>query len=365
MSVPSAEDVQLLVRLLRRDHEQVTRRAAGRERPIASLAEWAGAHGVSVVLRRALQDPPLRQRGSNAILDALEPRCRREASRSRVLLAALEDLAERFERAGRRFLLLKGPYLADRFYGAVDAREYVDLDILVPQAEREDAIRLLGEAGYRRRSRTLGGTRITAFFVHGLDFVAGDANLDLHWRLSRHPSLRLDDAGLWRRAQSYAIGGRRYGILADEDEIIFAALSLLRDLERGGPKIKNVVDLVQITAALDAELDWVELLEAGRRTGTRGPLVNILALCLEVADAADLAPRLAAALARHAERRVPTRPGPWPMVFAPTALGLGNKMWSARVYDTNPAAWLLWWGASLPFRIAVHHRGRVRTSPSK
>jgi len=354
VAAATAEDIRLLVRLVRRDDAGIERCLRTRSAPLDQLCENAAIHGLSVVLLRALAGSPLRAKLSRVQLQMLEERRARQEERSTALLEALATLAQRFSSDGQEFLLLKGPYLATRFYGDVRGREFVDLDLLVPRADRPRTFRLLAAAGYSRRSRVLLGATLSSFFVHGFDFVAGDAKIDLHWCLSRHPSLRLDEGGIWAQRRSYQVDGRPYAVLSDEHEVVFAALSLLRDLERGRPKIKNVIDLVQILAVTDAALDWSAAFARAHREGTFGPLVNVLGLCLDVADAHDLAPHLSNTLAAHAARRGPVRPTESPLRFRPTWLGLGNKLWSARAHDTTLAGWILWWALSLPFRTTVH-----------
>lgn len=354
MTGATTEDIRLLVRLARRDVAGIERCLRMRSDSLDRLAEMAVTHGLSVVLLHALENVPTRATISRAHLDAMEARRRRQQTRLPILLKALATLADRFAAADQPFILLKGPYLAARLYGNVSGREFFDLDLLVPLADRARAVRLLAAAGYTRRSRVLFGEGLTSFFVHGFDFSAGDAHLDLHWRLSRHPSLRLDETKIWTRRGSYPIDGRSYAVLSDEHEVVFAALSLLRDLGAGKAKLIKVLDLIQIVAATDASIDWDALLEAGRHDGTFGPLVNVLALYLEMTDAQDLAPRLAAALARYTNRRVPVHPADSPLCFRPVCFSLGNRLWSARAYDTTLTRWLLWWAVSLPFRKAVY-----------
>ena len=360
MRAPSAADIDLLVRLLRGDHAGAARCISSRQAPVDAFLELIAACGLSIVLLRALEDSPVRGAFPAHALEALEDRRRRQIVRSTEFLAELERLADRFAAAGQRFMLLKGPYLAARFYGDLHGREFVDLDLLVPSADRARAFRLLAAAGYVPKSRVLLGERVTCHFVHGFDFVKDGIQVDLHWCLSRHPSFRMDESAIWGARQSYPVGGQRYDVLSDEHEVLFAVLSLLRDLERGHLKIKNLVDLLRMLAVLDAQLDWTAFLAVRRRDGTLGPTVNVLALCLDVGEARATVPRLAAALAQHGDRRVPVPVAPAPFVFAPAFAGLGNKWWCARVYDTSPAQWLLWWTASLPFRIAVHRRRRKR-----
>ena len=108
--------------------------------------------------------------------------------------------------------------------------------------------------------------------------------------------------------------------------------------------------------ATDSRLDWDVMFSA--RDGTAGPLVNVLGQCLEIAEARDLASNLTAALDRHRRSRVPatTGIGDSPLQFRPVRFSLGNKLWAARVYETNLPAWLSWWAISLPFRLAVHRK---------
>lgn len=354
MTAATVEDLRLLVRLVRWDIAGIELRLRTRTASLDHLAETAIANGLSVVLLRAIEKAPLPATLSHAHLETMEAHRRRQEARTQMLLEALAALADRFASANLPFILLKGPYLAARFYGDVRGREFVDLDLLVPLADRVRAFRLLEAAGYARRSRVLFGARLTSFFVHGFDFSAGDAYVDLHWCLSRHPSLHLDDSQIWGRRRSYPINERSYAVLSDEHEVIFGALSLLRDLGAGKAKLIKVVDLIQIVAATDTTIDWDALLEGGRREGTFGPLVNVLDLCLEMAGAKDLAPRLAAALARHTDRRVSADATALSLCFQPVRFSLGNRLWSARAYDTTLAGWLLWWGVSLPFRKAVY-----------
>ncbi|CBE68984.1 MAG: nucleotidyltransferase family protein [Candidatus Methylomirabilis oxygeniifera] len=120
--------------------------------------------------------------------------------------------------------------------------------------------------------------------------------------VSHATPLHLDETKIWTRRDSYPVDGRSYAVLSDEHEVVFAALSLVRNLGAGKAKLIKVLDLIQIVAATDATIDWDTLLEDGRRDGTFNILVNVLALYLEVTDAQDLAPRLANALAWHTDR---------------------------------------------------------------
>jgi hypothetical protein len=346
--------IRLLVRLLRTDATGIRRCLEERSERLDELAAVALNGGVSVALLRALAASGLIQQLSKERQVALADRRDRQAAQYTVLEKGLARVASIFEAAGVSFMLLKGPYLAARFYGDPRGREFVDIDLLVARADRRRAFGILEKAGFARRSNVLGSEAVTAFFVHGFDFVAAGVNLDLHWSLSRHPSFRPDESGIWERKGVFPLGDRCYSVLADEDEITLEVLALLRDIARGRPKIKNVADLIQVVATIDPTMAWDALFASGRSNGTYGPLVNVLSLCLDVADAHDLAPHLAATLARHSGRRVRSDPAGAPLWAPPARAGFANKLWAARSHDAALGSWFVWWAISLPFRYAVH-----------
>jgi hypothetical protein len=366
MRVATAQDIALFVRLARRDYDAAARLLRSRQASPDAFLDLAVAHSLSVVVLRALEDSPLREAFSPERIEALESRRQEWTKRSLQFLAELERLAERFAAAGQRLMLLKGPYLASRFYGGWDGREFVDLDLLVPAADRERAFRLLANAGYTPKSRVILAPRLTCYFVHAFDFASARAKVDLHWCLSRHPTFRMDEEAIWAGRRSHAVRGRPYDVLSDEHEVLFAVLSLLRDMERGKAKVKNVVDLICLLSAIDEGLDWDAFFAARRSDGTLRPAVNILGLCIDVAHAPDAVPRLHRTLVRHADHRVSVPPVRSPLLFEPPLGGLGNKLWCARIYEGSRLTWLAWWVASLPFRMGVHRPpSRTTTAGSR
>lgn len=350
----SAAELRLLVRILSKDAAGTARCLEGCPELINILAETCNRSGLSVVLLRALEGSPLRSALMPHQIELLNEALQIQEERLQTLGPALTSLAELFEAGKQPFILLKGPYLASRFYGDILGREYVDIDLLVPARNWPKARALLETAGFHRHSGILLGENVTRFFVHAFDFYSGKVGVDLHWKLSRHISLHLDEEQLWAQRASFSIDGRSYDVLSDEHEVIFAALSLLRDIERMRAKPKNIIDLIRIASAADARMDWNTLLSA--RDGTAGPLVHVLRRCLEITGACDLVPNLAAALNRLRRIQVPAMASAAdsPLQFRPAFLGIGNKLWAARAYDTNLAAWLFWWALSLPFRLVVH-----------
>lgn len=356
--------IRLLVRFLRQDAAGIRRCLKGRREVLDELAAVALDGGLSVALLRALASSGLTQQLSEERQVALAHRRDRQATRYAVLEKGLTRVASMFESAEVPFMLLKGPYLAARFYGDPQGREFVDVDLLVHRAHRRRAFCILEDAGFARRSRVLGSEALTTFFVHGFDFVADGVNLDLHWSLSRHPSFRVDETRIWERKRVFVLGNRSYAVLSDEDEVTLGVLALLRDIARGRPKIKSVADLIQVVATIDPTMAWDALFASSRGNGTYGPLVNVLSLCLDVADAHDLAPRVAATLARHTGRRVRSVPAGGSLCVPRAWTGLANTLWAARSHDAALGTWFVWWAVSLPFRRAVHGWRRPVARPA-
>lgn len=361
--MPTPEDslaqyIQILLCVIRGDFERAAYHLRSTDASIEGFLRFTIANGLSVVVLHELKGSPWQQAHSG--IELLKERVRERTARSMRLLAELQEIAATFTTAGQSFMLLKGPYLAQRFYGDPRGREYNDLDLLVPTQGRARAFLLLARAGYIRRSRALLGARLTSHFVHAFDFARDGNFVDLHWCLGRHPSFRIDESRIWKGSQAYEIDGHRYEVLADEYEIVFAILSMLRDLERQSFKIKNLIDLVRILDAVEEHFDWHSFFEMRRSEGTLGPSVNVLGVCLDVAGGRNLYPNLRSMLAHHAQRRVGGKTMLSPFVFAPAGFRLGNKLWCAQAYDTSPAKSFLWWGASLPFRLAAHRHVRRR-----
>lgn len=120
-------------------------------------------------------------------------------------------LSEAFAKAGLRFAAFKGPTLAALLHGDVSRREYVDLDVIVPGQQIDDAERLLGTLGYRAAD----GSRAyrQAFLAHlrQYAFIDPDSNLavDLHWSFTgTHVPFPLTPDALWPDLDTVFIGNR-------------------------------------------------------------------------------------------------------------------------------------------------------------
>lgn len=110
-----------------------------------------------------------------------------------------------------RFAAFKGATLARLLYGDLSAREYSDIDLIVPQAQFDDAEDVLASLGYRAadgdrafRHAFLGYQRQHAFIHPGLALA-----IDLHWDFSgSHVPFPLALAESWSELEDVSIGSQ-------------------------------------------------------------------------------------------------------------------------------------------------------------
>lgn len=114
------------------------------------LVSAAHDHGVLPLLHRhtsvgALSDLPLPQAARRMLQEHAESGARRALYLSRELIRLLRRLSD----AGIDCVPLKGPVLAEMVYGSVALRRFLDLDILVDEADLSRTLVLLEQDGFR------------------------------------------------------------------------------------------------------------------------------------------------------------------------------------------------------------------------
>lgn len=293
------------------EHEQ-TRELAAHNLDAAVLIRLADAHRVLPALHRGLTTAfPGGVPGS--WWPPLNRRMHTEAGRNLLLAHALLQVLDWFRRHGITAQPFKGPVLAVHLYQNLSARQFVDLDLLVPHHQVLDARRLLLTLGFRSteladESEAAGHLRSPANYHFHMARKDG-VSVELHWQIMP----RSLDAGLNPAAASephapvqllgsnltHATGPAlvRY-LAAHEARHYWSRLGGLRDIA---------------TAILSQPgLDWPQLLDQSRQYGCRRVLLVSLSLAkstihLPLDPAVDTAldrDRTARALAHTALRRL-------------------------------------------------------------
>jgi hypothetical protein len=196
-------------------------------------------------------------------------------------VAAAEVLAAFAER-GIPSLLLKGPAIAGRLYGADEVRGYTDVDLLVARTDRERAARALTELGFTPvvTERELRGHRP----LHATEWVRRDGALvDLH--------LTISGAGataehVWEALRAHAGALDLGAIEADVLDAAGVALLVALHAAHHGPGVEQCTS--ELRRALDRlpEQTWREAAALAREIDAEAALAAGLSIDPRGADLA-------------------------------------------------------------------------------
>lgn len=256
---------------------------------VRSEAEWTAIvqaalrHGVGGILCDAL-----RRQYPGAVPDDILQAAGVFLANQRVkgdaLLAELLRVLDALDVAGIRTIPFKGPLLAETLYGDRALRTSRDLDLLVDLADRDRAIAVLNDLGYR------GQTRLRPHLLHRYYDTDGEEILfakdrhpvEPHWAFAPATFVaELDMAGIWDRAVTVPFAGRAVLCLSPEDNLM--ALCLHGSKEKWW-RLSCVVDVARFIGR-NPELDWPAMLARAREAGVLRMVLLGLALARDVAQA--------------------------------------------------------------------------------
>jgi hypothetical protein len=241
-------------------------------RGLASPADWtdlaslAADHGLRPALIEALAARHWRDVPEVARRE-LERFQRSHLIRTLEIAEELARITEALRSRGIAFALFKGAALSIQLYGRLAAREYNDLDLIVPAREAVRADQVLAELGYRP---AFAESRFRRFFQGHQGQTAyqrpgGAVDLDLHWTFSGaflpFP-LRGDE--LWDRLTSIEVAGVEVPALSRPD--------VARLLAGHGTKEgwRSLMWLRDFAFAVERwrDLDWADIHRRSRRNGS-------------------------------------------------------------------------------------------------
>ncbi len=186
----------------------------------------------------------------------------------------LGRIADGLATRGVRFAAFKGVTLAIILYGDLSAREYTDVDLIVP-AEALDAAEDVVEAlGYvndysdRRFRHAFQGYQRQLAFTH-----ANQATVDLHWDFTgSHLPFPLSSAGIWNALEEVKVGHRRIPAIAGADLALLLAGHGTKERWRS---LGWVVDFA-VLLERRSDLDWAAI---HARAQAQGCGDNVLLAC--------------------------------------------------------------------------------------
>lgn len=175
---------------------------------------------------------------------------------------ALLDVADRFERARVRFVVLKGAAVAHLDHADPAARAYGDVDVLVPPDRIDRAAACLAATGARRAYREP-RPGFDRRFGKGMSFRSpAGLEVDVHRTLVLGPfGLAIDLDELWAGTEPFTCGGRTLMALDRPRRFLHACLH--GALGRASPRVVPLLDVAR-TAPRNAE-EWSSVAELAAR----------------------------------------------------------------------------------------------------
>ena len=245
-------------------------------------------HGVAALLHRALQS------GASLSLVPGHVPTRLEEERRATALNNLRNLGE-FRRIAQVLrgrdvpvIVLKGLHLAELVYRDVSLRPMVDVDLLVPRAQRKDAIAALLALGYGfeeekldygyREDRSVATEAMLDGKYHvGLVHRQLGTAVEIHWTLADplHPySPPIED--IWRSAVPARLGDADTLVMSPEFLLLHVCAHLAYN-HVFAFSLRALCDIAEIARAHPA-LDWAAVVDHGRRHGWRTGVAAALRL---------------------------------------------------------------------------------------
>ena len=197
-------------------------------------------------------------------------------------------------------VLLKGPAVADRLYGAPGLRAYADIDLLVPRSSLRPGVSALIDAGWEpaHAGRTYAalGEPLPGFaeeYGHELHLVrrrgAVEVHLEVHWRIGEDPlSEALDHARLSARGTALPELGAHVVAPGPVDELLVLAVHLMS--HGGRTRLIHYVDLALASEALSRS-QWEDAFTEADDLGLGWVLHRALDRVAETTGAARARPR--------------------------------------------------------------------------
>ncbi|MBV8051522.1 MAG: nucleotidyltransferase family protein [Acidobacteriaceae bacterium] len=190
------------------------------------------------------------------------------ARRALCLSSELARVVRHLENRGIKAMPYKGPLLAEALYGDVTARQFCDLDILVPPGGVPAAKKALSDLGYKPQiSLQLPEERqfIASGYEYAFDGVAGPHALELKWRiLPRFYSVDFDIETLFARAEQVNLGGRSFATLCEDDLLLVLCVHAAKHI---WVQLSWVCDIAELAGS--PKIHWDIVWAAAERLGIR------------------------------------------------------------------------------------------------
>jgi hypothetical protein len=324
-------------------------------------------HQLSGFLYLHIKGSPLEALFPYEYLERLGERYIQQQQQCDYILQEATHIYDAFKAARLPVLFLKGPFVAQQFYGDIYQRSYVDIDILIPREDLLAADRLLRDMGFSRLSLVLVSNNAMTRFTHTYDYHKRIAEpdspvrrqflpLDLHWKLRSHFSFHLDYDRIWEQQEVCQLQGRSFPVLSAEYALVMNVLGMFFDIELGTIRLKSFLDLYKMLEAMDPAMDWDAFFDQRAKENISEIVLSVIDLLLDVLECRSKFPRVASFIEKNRRLIRWTDPADKLHLLHRSRTTLRNRRWAHARYQAPALQSFLWTMISLPFRVFAHDR---------
>ena len=236
-------------------------------------ADLASCHRLSPVLICQIQQHAAARVPETIRLSLME-RFRAHTIRNFDLTRELLAILSLLEKSGVRTLAFKGPVLAQKLYGHLPPREFLDLDILVAPIDASTVIALLSAKGFEPQFLLTEQqfARFQRIRRHmALYHPAKAVLVEVHWALLT-PGYTFSPAAQipWESVQTISIAGRSVKTFSDETQLLFACL---HQAKHNWSRLGWLMDLAALIRQSPA-MDWQQIQNRAGSFGT-GRMIRV------------------------------------------------------------------------------------------
>jgi hypothetical protein len=201
------------------------------------------------------------------------------AGRSIILAQRLIEISAFLSGKNIQVIALKGPVLAERAYGEMTSRSFVDLDILVRGKDFSDLYGELTKIGYKAALPLSEGVRHKwARFGREFVFTGDGVIIDVHMRISEGPAFFSAKDSIWADSVKIVLNSHQVRALSAEDSLIFLTI---HGAKHCWQLLKGVMDVAHLVASQPG-IDWEKVEFKARQIGC------LTMLCIGLALSRDL-----------------------------------------------------------------------------
>lgn len=295
-----------------------------------------------------------------ASLQELADSYQRQVERNRNNLALLVDIQKHLGDASIPFLTMKGPYLAQRFFGDLSRRFMSDIDILVRGEDLETAIVAVEAAGLHPPSGVKFDPRNPFWGIHAVELRGEAGTLDIHHAIRNLPKISFDYEKIWRDAREFTIGNETFTTLCDTDTLLIAAIGLGADIQTSHHNLRKIWDIYMMLRQMDTVTDWRAFFAERDREGSLKLVLNMFSFCLLLLGTEQDCPNLGRAMSSHSRLVLIASERQAEAIFARDKQHIANRMLFSRLLPVSVLHYWLGWMVTVPVRVWHYRRTRRR-----